>query len=297
MMSKAELIASLKKKLDLPSMPETAKERIRAQIAALESSSDDNETSQQIEDLKKKLDLPSMPETAKERIRAKIAALEGKGEKKVEPKKEPKPKAKKPVKKAPVAKEPKVKFVKKKSDTKEEEPTPMEIKAAPKKRGRKPSAKKEEVSKEPKVVKKRGRKPKKKETPAAKTRVKKVFKPTVKTAEGEPDCDTLLKQFRERRAKAKASQKKRKTTPVFRKIASDVVDAVEKAIKNVPAKQIKESPKVVIRKFGNLQKAADSFLKAFRDVLGADYQKSQAEVEINELKRLVENLIKKYSKK
>jgi predicted nucleic acid-binding protein len=106
-----------------------------------------------------------------------------------------------------------------------------------------------------------------------------------------------LKQFRERRAKAKASQKKRKTTPVFRKIASDVVDAVEKAIKNVPAKQIKESPKVVIRKFGNLQKAADSFLKAFRDVLGADYQKSQAEVEINELKRLVENLIKKYSKK
>jgi len=296
-MTKAEQIADWKRKLELPSMPESAKERIRAKIAELEASDDENSIESQIADWKRKLELPSMPESAKERIRTKIAELEGKVEKKTEPKKEPKPKAKKSVKKPPAVQEPKVKFVKKKGDTKSEEPIPMDIKAAPKKRGRKPSAKKEEVSKEPKVVKKRGRKPKKKETPAAKTRVKKVFKPTVKTAEGEPDCDTLLKQFRERRAKSKASQKKRKTTPVFRKIASDVVDAVEKAIKNVPAKQIKESPKVVIRKFGNLQKAADSFLKAFRDVLGADYQKSQAEVEINELKRLVENLIKKYSKK
>lgn len=295
-MNTAEEIASLKKKLDLPSLPETAKERIRAKIATLESSSDEP-ASAQIADLKRKLSLPSLPETAKERIRVKIAELEGKEKPKEEPKKEVKPKAKKPTQKAPTKKEPKVKFVKKKTEVKEEEPIPMDIKPAPKKRGRKPSVKKEDVSKEPKVVKKRGRKPKKKETPATKTRVKKVFKPTVKVAEGEPDCDTLLKQFRDRRAKAKASQKKRKTTPVFRKIASDVVDAVEKAIKNVPAKQIKESPKVVIRKFGNLQKAADSFLKAFRDVLGADYQKSQAEVEINELKRLVEKLIKKYSKK
>jgi len=290
-MSKAEEIALLKKRLDLPSLPETAKERIREKIAALEGSSDE------VEKLKRQLNLPSLPESAKDRIRAKIAALEGKEEKKAEPKKEPTPKAKKPVKKAPAAKEPKVKFVKKKIEPKEKEPTPMEIKPAPKKRGRKPSVKKEEVSKEPKVVKKRGRKPKKKETPAAKTRVKKVFKPTVKTAQGEPDCDTLLKQFRERRAKSKASQKKRKTTPVFRKIASDVVDAVEKAIKNVPAKQIKESPKVVIRKFGNLQKAADSFLKAFREVLGTDYQKSQSEAEINDLKKLIEKLIKKYSQK
>jgi hypothetical protein len=296
-MTKAEQIADWKRKLELPSMPESAKERIRAKIAELEASADENSVESQIADWKRKLELPSMPESAKERIRAKIAELQGKGEQKTEPKKEPKPKEKKPEKKAPVDKEPKVKFVKKASKTKEEESTAVDIKAAPKKRGRKPSVKKEEVSAEPKIAKKRGRKPKKKETPATKTRVKKVFKPTVKTAEGDPDCDTLLKQFRERRAKSKASQKKRKTTPVFRKIASDVVDAVEKAIKNVPAKEIKESPKVVIRKFGNLQKAADSFLKAFRDILGAEYQKSQAEIEINELKRLVENLIKKYSKK
>jgi hypothetical protein len=295
-MNKTEEIASLKKKLDLASLPETAKERIRAKIAALESSSDDA-SSHQIEDLKRKLTLPSLPETAKERIRAKIAELQGKTAPKEEPKKEAKPKVQKPTKKVVAPKEPKVKFVKKKVATKEKEPIPMEIKPAPKKRGRKPLPKKEEVSKEPKVVKKRGRKPKKQETPATKTRVKKVFKPTAKLAEGEPDCDTLLKQFRERRAKAKTSQKKRKTTPVFRKIASDVVDAVEKAIKNVPAKQIKESPKVVIRKFGNLQKAADSFLKAFRDVLGSDYQKSQAEIEINDLKQLIQKLIKKYSQK
>jgi hypothetical protein len=285
-MSKAEEIAALKRKLELP-LPESAKERIRQRIAAAEKSaenSSNDDVSKQISDLERKLELP-LPESAKDRIRARIAALKGSAKPKEEPKKEAKPKAKKPTKKVAPPKEPKVKFVKKKVQTKEKE------------RGRKPSPKKEEVAKEPKVVKKRGRKPKKKETPATKTRVKKVFKPTKKVAEGEPDCDTLLKQFRERRAKAKASQKKRKTTPVFRKIASDVVDAVEKAIKNVPAKQIKESPKVVIRKFGNLQKAADSFLKAFREVLGADYQKSQAEVEINDLKRLVEKLIKKYSQK
>jgi hypothetical protein len=297
-MSKAEEIAALKRKLELP-LPESAKERIRQRIAAAENSaenSSNDDVSKQISDLERKLELP-LPESAKDRIRARIAALKGSAKPKEEPKKEVKPKAKKPTKKVAPPKEPKVKFVKKKVQTKEKEPTPMDIKPTPKKRGRKPSPKKEEVAKEPKVVKKRGRKPKKKETPATKTRVKKVFKPTKKVAEGEPDCDTLLKQFRERRAKAKASQKKRKTTPVFRKIASDVVDAVEKAIKNVPAKQIKESPKVVIRKFGNLQKAADSFLKAFREVLGADYQKSQAEVEINDLKRLVEKLIKKYSQK
>jgi hypothetical protein len=291
-MSKAEEIESWKKRLT-PSLDEKTRQRVLDKIAELESSGGSDDIDIQIDSWKKRL-TPSLDERTRQRVMEKIAELESK---KGGQKKEPKAKAKKPVKKAPIAKEPKVKFVKKKGDTKEEEPTPMDIKAAPKKRGRKPSAKKEDTSKEPKVVKKRGRKLKKKETPATKTRVKKVLKPTVKTAEGEPDCDTLLKQFRERRAKAKASQKKRKTTPVFRKIASDVVDAVEKAIKNVPAKEIKESPKVVIRKFGNLQKAADSFLKAFRDVLGADYQKSQAEVEINELKRLVENLIKKYSKK
>jgi hypothetical protein len=291
-MSKAEEIESWKKRLT-PSLDEKTRQRVLDKIAELESSGGSDDIDVQIDSWKKRL-TPSLDERTRQRVMEKIAELESK---KGDQKKEPKAKTKKTVKKTAASKEPKVKFVKKKGETKEEEPIPMDIKAAPKKRGRKPSEKKEDTSKEPKVVKKRGRKLKKKETPTTKTRVKKVLKPTVKTAEGEPDCDTLLKQFRERRAKAKASQKKRKTTPVFRKIASDVVDAVEKAIKNVPAKQIKESPKVVIRKFGNLQKAADSFLKAFRDVLGADYQKSQAEVEINELKRLVENLIKKYSKK
>jgi hypothetical protein len=297
-MTTAEQIADFKRKLDLPSMPESAKDRIRAKISELESSADGNSAKSEIADLQRKLNLPSMPESAKARIRAKIAALKGKDVKKTEPKKEPITKVQKPTKKVVAPKEPKVKFVKKKTDKKSEEPKPMVIKPQPKKRGRpKSSTKKEEVSKEPKVLKKRGRKKKVVETPVVKKRVKKVYKPTTKVADGEPDCDTLLKQWRERRIKAKASQRKRKTTPVFRKIATDVVDAVEKAIKNVPSKQIKESPKVVIRKFGNLQKAADSFLKAFRDVLGSDYKKSQADVEINDLKRLIEKLIKKYSVK
>jgi len=292
-MTKEQEIADLKRRLNLPAVPEDIKANIRAKIASLEGTSEKSKE-EKIADLKKKIASPSISQAARDLLQKKLDDLEDKGASK--PKE--KPAVKKPMVKKPVAKkEPKVKFVKKKVATKEKEPIPMEIKPAPKKRGRKPLPKKEEVSKEPKVVKKRGRKPKKQETPATKTRVKKVFKPTTKVAEGEPDCDTLLKQFRDRRAKAKTSQKKRKTTPVFRKIASDVVDAVEKAIKNVPAKQIKESPKVVIRKFGNLQKAADSFLKAFRDVLGSDYQKSQAEIEINDLKQLIQKLIKKYSQK
>ena len=184
----------------------------------------------------------------------------------------------------------KPKFVKKKE---KEEP-----KAAPKKRGRKPSTtpKEKPTSSEPKVLKKRGRKPKAKPTSTPRTRIKKTYTPSVKIKEGEPDCDTLLTQFRERRRKAKTAQRKRKTTPVFRKISSDVIDAVEKAIKNVPAKQFKESPRETIRKFGNLKKSAEQFLKAFKELLGKEYQVSESQKEIGELKMLIDKLINKYSK-
>lgn len=301
-------IAKLKRQISLPSMPESAKEELRIRLKQLEEKAEKSEPTkseekpapqrtieEEIAKLKRQISLPSMPETAKDELRTRLKALEEKNQKSETKKTQSKPAAKKPAPK----KEPKVKFVKKakEKEKKSEEPTPMEIKKTPKKRGRKPSATKKPVSQEPKVLKKRGRKPKKKETPALKTRVKKTYKPTVKVKEGEPDCDTLLKQFRERRAKAKASQKKRKTTPVFRKIASDVVDAVEKAIKNVPATKIKESPKVMIRKFGTLQKAADGFLKAFRDILGKDYNTNQAQIEINDLKNLIQKLVKKYSVK
>lgn len=305
-MDKAQEIADLKKKLALPSLPESAKEKLREKLATLEASSEGDggqreDKSQEIADIKKKLALPSLPESAKEKLREKLNALEGEPKKKDKPKPKPKPKPKKEVKPVPskvvrkaVKDKPERKKVEKPQPKKEE----VEVKV-PKKRGRKPLPKVEKPKAEPK---KRGRKPKvqtpaPKPAPAPKKVVaKKTYVPKVKTAKGEPDCDTLLKQFRARRRKAKEVQAKRKTTPVFRKIASDVVDAVEKAIKNVPAKTIKESPKETIKKFGMLKKSAEQFLSAFRGILGKEYARSEAEKELSELKSLIDKLIKKYKK-
>ena len=302
-MDKAQEIADLKKKLALPSLPESAKEKLREKLATLEASSEGDsgqreDKSQEIADIKKKLALPSLPESAKEKLREKLNALEGEPKKKDKPK--PKPKPKKEVK--PIPSKVVRKSVKDKPERKKvEKPKPqeeVEVKV-PKKRGRKPLPKFENPKAEPK---KRGRKPKvqtpaPKPAPAPKKVVaKKTYVPKVKTAKGEPDCDTLLKQFRARRRKAKEVQAKRKTTPVFRKIASDVVDAVEKAIKNVPAKTIKESPKETIKKFGMLKKSAEQFLSAFRGILGKEYARSEAEKELSELKSLIDKLIKKYKK-
>ncbi len=114
---------------------------------------------------------------------------------------------------------------------------------------------------------------------------------------GEPDCDELLKRWNERRAKAKTSNKKRKTKPVFRKIASDVVDSVEKAIKNVPKTELKEKPKQILKKFDTLRASAEQFLKAFRGVLGDDYKTSDAEKELKDLEVLIKGIQKKYSVK
>ena len=114
---------------------------------------------------------------------------------------------------------------------------------------------------------------------------------------GEPDCDELLKRWTERRAKAKTSNKKRKTKPVFRKIASDVVDSVEKAIKNVPKTELKEKPKQILKKFDTLRASAEQFLKAFRGVLGDDYKTSDAEKELKDLEVLIKGIQKKYSVK
>ena len=113
----------------------------------------------------------------------------------------------------------------------------------------------------------------------------------------EPGCDELLKRFNDRREAAKKSQRKAKTTPVFTKISSDVVDAVEKAINNVDANDIKGDPKINIAKFEVLKTAAENFLKAFKSVLGDDYSTKDSEKEIKELEDLISKLENKYLKK
>jgi hypothetical protein len=284
-MSTQEEIAKIKSRLGNPMIDENAKTMLREKLSKLEAASKEDkpsaskENAEEIAKLKSRLNNPMIDDNAKSIVRKKLEALEGK-----KSEGEPKKRGRKPS--APV----KPKFVKKKE---KEEP-----KAAPKKRGRKPSTtpKEKPTPTEPKVLKKRGRKPKAKPVVATKPRVKKTYTPSIKVKEGEPDCDTLLTQFRERRRKAKTAQRKRKTTPVFRKISSDVIDAVEKAIKNVPAKQFKESPRETIRKFGNLKKSAEQFLKAFKELLGKEYQVTESQKEIGELKMLIDKLINKYSK-
>jgi len=299
-MSTQEEIAKIKSRLKNPMIDEAAKQMLREKLSKLEAASKEDKPSAskefiippvmeklspldlEISKLKSRLNNPMIDKAAKRILLQKIETLENiKTEEQEELQKK---RGRKPS--APA----KPKFVKKKE---KEEP-----KAAPKKRGRKPSTtpKEKPTPTEPKVLKKRGRKPKAKPVVATKPRVKKTYTPSVKIKEGEPDCDTLLTQFRERRRKAKTAQRKRKTTPVFRKISSDVIDAVEKAIKNVPAKQFKESPRETIRKFGNLKKSAEQFLKAFKELLGKEYQVSESQKEIGELKMLIDKLINKYSK-
>jgi len=215
-----------------------------------------------IEQLKERLKNPSVQgnATAKALLEKKIAELESQqGGAKEQPKAAPAP--------APA-------------------PKPAE---EPKKRGPKPGTTRQK--KEPKEAEV---KPKVKIAKAPK--VKKTYVAKKKDSDVEPDCDTLIAKFRERRAKAKANAGKRKTTPVFRKIASDVVDAVEKAIKNVPTETLKASPKETIQKFGKLRKSAESFLNDFRSILGTDYQKAQADAELKQLETLIDKLVKKYKK-
>jgi len=178
-------------------------------------------------------------------------------------------------------------YEKLKTSVKQEEATPASTKG---KRGRpKGSAKSA-----PKKKGKRGR-PAKQEKAPAKPKMK--YKTEPKSDGGVPDCDELLKRWRERRQKAKDMGKKRKTKPVFTKISEGVVSAVEKAIKNVPKADIKAQPVRTVKKFEVLRDAADQFLKAFKSVLGEDYVKTEAEKELSDLEGLISSLQEKYVKK
>jgi len=321
-METKELIAKYKKSLENKYLDEETKDELRKKIKALEGKVEkesakptptkDTETkvatsskSERILELKELLKAP-LPEPALKAWRKELEELEGKekAKGKIETKPKPKPKPKSAVK-PKVAPKPKPKPAPKPKVTrkvvKDKPVKPKVVKEKPKVTPKPKVAPKPIAKEKPKVAPKPIVKKKPKFIPKAivkkKTSVKKVYEPKVKTLAGEPDCDTLLKQFRARRRKSKEAQKKRKTTPIFRKISVDVVDAVEKAIKNVPAQQIKESPKETIRKFGVLKKLAQDFLNAFKDVLGKEFNKSEAKKELDELTILIDKLNKKYTSK
>jgi len=141
----------------------------------------------------------------------------------------------------------------------------------------------------PKISKKTG-KPIKKKIPAAK------FKAGDKdlSSASKEDCEELLRQHRERRAKAAKSEKKSKTKPVIEKVAANVATAVKQAVDNVSAADIKANPKGEISKMERIAKAAKTFLAEMRSILGDDYDKDSIDDEFKDLHALIKDLKKKY---
>jgi hypothetical protein len=153
-------IAELKGRLE--------KEKPKAEAKEEKGSISDADIKGEIEKQERKLNLGSLPESAKDAIRKKIEQLKGQlsqEEKPAERKKKkiiiPRKDKSVPIVNEPVSKT-KGKVINKLEEIEEEEVEVEEV-AMPKKRGRKPKAKVEPA--EPKVPKKRGRKPKPKTEP------------------------------------------------------------------------------------------------------------------------------------
>lgn len=136
------------------------------------------------------------------------------------------------------------------------------------------------------------RKPREPKEPKAKAE-----KPAKKAKKGdEPSCDDLLKAWNERRSAAKKSAKKAKTRSVFAIIADKVEDAVTKAIKTVPASDIKADPQKAINRFEKLEASMQHFLQDFRTVLGDDYKASEVTDAVKHIEDLIKKLKTRYDK-
>jgi len=152
-------------------------------------------------------------------------------------------------------------------------------------------APKAKPTKEPKP--KAERKPREKREP--KPKAEKPAKKEMKAGE-EPSCDDLLKAWQERRRAAKKSAKKAKTRSVMSIIADKVEDAVAKAIKTMPASDIKANPERAINRFEKLESSMQKFLQDFRTVLGDDYKASEVSDAVKHIEDLIKKLKARYDK-
>lgn len=127
----------------------------------------------------------------------------------------------------------------------------------------------------PKAPEKKAKKEVKKAEPkTTKRRFKTSEKPAKKEDNAEdPDCDELISKFHQAKANRKKNAKKSAKISVSEKIGNDLADAVNKAIKNTPAEEIKDKPKVYIAKYERLEKVLEDAGKAFKAVLGEDFDK------------------------
>jgi DNA repair exonuclease SbcCD ATPase subunit len=108
------------------------------------------------------------------------------------------------------------------------------------------------------------------------------------------DCKEVLQEWNKRRKKAKSSSKKSRSRSTSTKVSANVVHAIETAIESVPAIEISENPTREINKFKRLVQSGEEFLKAFKAVLGDEYNTIDIKKEFDDVDKLIKSLIKKY---
>jgi hypothetical protein len=185
-------------------------------------------------------------------------------------------------------------------EKKEEKKEKVAKKAAPKK-----VAKKAAKTHKEKPAKKTAKKAAKKvDKPAKKEKVKKLPKGKLvikyhdkEYVEGEADfCEILVKSMKEKKAAIKKAAKKHKSVSISTKIGEGIVHQIEQAINHVDKEEIKDNPKEFIAKFDRLEKAGMEFIKAFRAILGSDYNAKDIQEPMEQISELVETIKKRYKK-
>lgn len=110
-------------------------------------------------------------------------------------------------------------------------------------------------------------------------------------------CEGLIGQWRGRRAsakKAKASGERKRTTPVIVKVSQGIIGAAKTAMNAIPDSKIKADPKGTVKKFERLEKAADEFAAAFKEILGKKYKKETVDKELKFFETMIEQIKRKY---
>lgn len=175
-----------------------------------------------------------------------------------------------------------------------------DLKEAEKAEEEKPKAEKPKPVKKPVIKKDKDKdKPSIKKAKETSLEKKPIIKEVVSAKDVDPEtiqwCQALLKDWRKRRTKAKVS--KRKTKSIMESIAGSIQSVTKKAIKNVGSEKIKENPKITIDKFKELEKAMSNFLRAFKSVLGEDYEAKEIQEAIKPVEELIQQIREKYVKK
>lgn len=181
-----------------------------------------------------------------------------------------------------------------KEDAQEPE-TKAEEKPKAEKKPRTPRAKKE-------APVKRGRP--KKDKPVKRTRKPKAEEPAEepkKETDEKPqeviDCEKIISDWKRSRESQKRSAAKTAQKSTFEKITDKVELAVEQAIKDIPAKEVKESPAKYLEKFERLKDAMAEFLMVFRTVLGGEYEGDETNQAIKAIEELIEKMRKRFIEK